>query len=141
MGISGPAALLSLLGSGSILAVTSRQRRCCHIQLRPLFLLALADFLAAAALLGTATMQLLPAPLSVPAYPACPYGRMLVTALPVSLQGFLHSLVYGWMRENFRREVLGRTRTLQRPRGLSAFYDESLGLFPELPPPVPGAAP
>ncbi|XP_074997382.1 uncharacterized protein LOC142078565 isoform X3 [Calonectris borealis] len=27
-----PASLLSLLGSGSVLAVTSRQRRCCHIQ-------------------------------------------------------------------------------------------------------------
>ncbi|XP_074997373.1 uncharacterized protein LOC142078565 isoform X2 [Calonectris borealis] len=74
-----PASLLSLLGSGSVLAVTSRQRRCCHIQLRPLFLLALADFLAAAVLLSTATIQLLPAPLFIPAYAACPYGLMLAT--------------------------------------------------------------
>ncbi|XP_077639296.1 uncharacterized protein LOC116184375 [Lonchura striata] len=99
----------SLLGSGSVLAVTSWQGRCCHIQvsatglwqcpcchiqvsvtglwqyhcchiqLRPLFLLALADFLGATALLGTGTIPLLPAPLSVPAYAACPYGRMLTT--------------------------------------------------------------
>ncbi|KAM6100986.1 transmembrane protein 116-like [Pterocles gutturalis] len=74
-----PASLLSLLGSGSVLAVTSRRGRCCHVQLRPLFLLALADFLAAAVLLGTATIQLLPAPLFVPAYAACPYGQMLAT--------------------------------------------------------------
>lgn len=48
-------------------------------QLRPVFLLALADFLGATALLGTGTIPLLPAPLSVPAYAACPYGRMLTT--------------------------------------------------------------
>ncbi|XP_019325794.1 PREDICTED: uncharacterized protein LOC103893354 [Aptenodytes forsteri] len=80
-----PASLLSLLGSGSVLAVTSRQRRCCHIQLRPLFLLALADFLAAAVLLSTATIQLLPAPLFIPAYAACPYGLMLATLRPLFL--------------------------------------------------------
>ncbi|OPJ71473.1 hypothetical protein AV530_014861 [Patagioenas fasciata monilis] len=74
-----PASLLSLLGSGSVLAVTSRRGRCCHIQLRPLFLLALADLLAAAAVLSTATIQLLPAPLFVPAYAGCPYGLMLAT--------------------------------------------------------------
>ncbi|TRZ11928.1 hypothetical protein HGM15179_015169 [Zosterops borbonicus] len=262
-------------------------------QLRPLFLLALADFLGAAALLGTGTIPLLPAPLSVPAYAACPYGRMLTTtsyavsflmvvvyayeshrtvlggrarppaalqagvgqnagleekiifllylllvlgccsllyrrvrlrcrgkaalpllslgdnggsgagsgrsvsrasfnfqlvfllcwapaflltilsfssispaslfvlyvstgpeplslcpqalsvslqgpeplslcpqALSVSLQGFLHSLVYGWMRENFRREVLARSPALHSPEGLKAFYDDSLGADP-----------
>ena len=48
-------------------------------QLRPLFLLALADFLAAGTLLSTAAIQLLPAPLFIPAYAACPYGRMLAT--------------------------------------------------------------
>lgn len=61
--------------------------RCCQpeltpcpgSQLRPLFLLALADFLAAAVLLSTATIQLLPAPLFIPAYAACPYGLMLAT--------------------------------------------------------------
>ncbi|KAL2308847.1 hypothetical protein Nmel_005017, partial [Mimus melanotis] len=31
-GVTLPAALLSLLGSGSVLAVTSWQGRCCHIQ-------------------------------------------------------------------------------------------------------------
>ncbi|XP_053930998.1 transmembrane protein 116-like [Cuculus canorus] len=88
------ASLLSLLGSGSILAVTSWQRRCCHIQLRPLFLLALADFLAAAVLLSTATIQLLPAPLFIPAYAACPYGTMLATTFySVS---FLMVIVYAY---------------------------------------------
>lgn len=52
---------------------------CPGSQLRPLFLLALADFLAAAVLLSTATIQLLPAPLFIPAYAACPYGLMLAT--------------------------------------------------------------
>ncbi|XP_051629710.1 uncharacterized protein LOC127463835 [Manacus candei] len=96
----------SLLGSGSVLAVASRQRRCCHIQLRPLALLALADFLGAAALLGTATLQLLPAPLSVPAYAACPYGRMLVTTFySVS---FLMVVVYAY--ESYRTVLGGRAR-------------------------------
>ncbi|XP_054056042.1 uncharacterized protein LOC128908985 isoform X3 [Rissa tridactyla] len=89
-----PASLLSLLGSGSVLAVTSRRRRCCHIQLRPLFLLALADFLAAAALLGTATIQLLPARLFIPAYAACPYGRMLATTFYAV--SFLMVVVYAY---------------------------------------------
>ncbi|GAB0175398.1 transmembrane protein 116-like [Grus japonensis] len=153
-------------------------------ELRPLFLLALADFLAAAVLLSMAVIQLLPAPLFVPAYAACPYGLMLATtfyavsflmvvvyayeayrtihgwrawhvaalqyvgrkdvglegkiifflylllvlscctALTVSLQGFLHSLVYGWLRQNFRQEAVGKRPSLQ------AFYDESLGAVP-----------
>ncbi|XP_072712566.1 uncharacterized protein [Ciconia boyciana] len=89
-----PASLLSLLGSGSVLAVTSRRRRCCHIQLRPLFLLALADFLAAAVLLSTATIQLLPAPLFIPAYAACPYGLMLATTFYAA--SFLMVVVYAY---------------------------------------------
>ncbi|KAM4783441.1 transmembrane protein 116-like [Cyanocitta cristata] len=105
-GVTLPAALLSLLGSGSVLAVTSWQGRCCHIQLRPLFLLALADFLAATALLGTGTIPLLPAPLSVPAYAACPYGRMLTTtSYAVS---FLMVVVYAF--ESHRAVLGGRAR-------------------------------
>ncbi|XP_063253283.1 uncharacterized protein LOC134550478 isoform X5 [Prinia subflava] len=105
-GVTVPAALLSLLGSGSVLAVTSWQGRCCHIQLRPLFLLALADLLGAAALLGTGTIPLLPAPLSVPAYAACPYGRMLTaTAYAVSL---LMVVVYAY--ESHRTVLGGRAR-------------------------------
>ncbi|XP_075598935.1 uncharacterized protein LOC142600017 [Balearica regulorum gibbericeps] len=88
------ASVLSLLGSGSVLAVTSRQRRCCHIQLRPLFLLALADFLAAAVLLSMAVIQLLPAPLFVPAYAACPYGLMLATTFYAV--SFLMVVVYAY---------------------------------------------
>eukprot|EP00075_Anas_platyrhynchos_P028502 XP_027317755.1 uncharacterized protein LOC106017618 [Anas platyrhynchos] len=89
-----PALLLSLVGSASVLAVTSRRRRCCHIQLRPLFLLALADFLAAAVLLSTATIQLLPAPLFIPAYAACPYGLMLATTFYAV--SFLMVVVYAY---------------------------------------------
>ncbi|XP_031961586.1 uncharacterized protein LOC116442552 isoform X1 [Corvus moneduloides] len=81
-------------------------RRCCHIQLRPLFLLTLADFLAATALLGTGTIPLLPAPLSVPAYAACPYGRMLTTtSYAVS---FLMVVVYAF--ESHRTVLGGRAR-------------------------------
>ncbi|XP_059703658.1 uncharacterized protein LOC132327950 isoform X4 [Haemorhous mexicanus] len=105
-GVTLPAALLSLLGSGSVLAVTSWQGRCCHIQLRPLFLLALADFLGATALLGTGTIPLLPAPLSAPAYAACPYGRMLTTtSYAVS---FLMVVVYAY--ESHRTVLGGRAR-------------------------------
>ncbi|CAN8210420.1 unnamed protein product [Coccothraustes coccothraustes] len=105
-GVTVPAALLSLLGSGSVLAVTSWQGRCYHIQLRPLFLLALADFLGAAALLGTGTIPLLPAPLSAPAYAACPYGRMLTTtSYAVS---FLMVVVYAY--ESHRTVLGGRAR-------------------------------
>ncbi|XP_068045409.1 uncharacterized protein [Anomalospiza imberbis] len=105
-GFALPAALLSVLGSGSVLAVTSWQGRCCHIQLRPLFLLALADFLGAAALLGTGTIPLLPASLSVPAYAACPYGRMLATtSYAVS---FLMVVVYAY--ESHRTVLGGRAR-------------------------------
>nr|XP_047908602.1 uncharacterized protein LOC106048857 isoform X1 [Anser cygnoides] len=89
-----PALLLSLVGSASVLAVTCRRRRCCHIQLRPLFLLALADFLAAAVLLSTATIQLLPAPLFIPAYAACPYGLMLATTFYAV--SFLMVVVYAY---------------------------------------------
>ncbi|KAK2519361.1 hypothetical protein Q9966_013988 [Columba livia] len=234
-------------------------------QLRPLFLLALADLLAATAVLSTATIQLLPAPLFVPAYAACPYGLMLATtfyavsflmvvvyayeayrtvhgwrawpvaalqyvgrkdvglegkiifflylllvlscctllyrrvklrcqrnagapllglerdgfagrsvrsvsqvshnfqlvfllcwapaflltllsftsikpasvyvlyvatAVTVPLQGFLHSLVYGWLRQNFRQEAAGETPSPQPRRGLQPFYDEALGTVP-----------
>ncbi|XP_071274536.1 uncharacterized protein [Agelaius tricolor] len=75
-------------------------------QLRPLFLLALADFLGATALLGTGTIPLLPAPLSVPAYAACPYGRMLTTtSYAVS---FLMVLVYAY--ESHRTVLGGRAR-------------------------------
>ncbi|XP_065524289.1 uncharacterized protein LOC136008640 isoform X4 [Lathamus discolor] len=98
-----PASLLSLLGSGSVLAVTSWRRRCCHIQLRPLCLLALADLLAAASVLGTATIQVLPAPVFIPAYAACPYGWMLATTfyaisfLMVVVYAFeSYRMVHGW---------------------------------------------
>ncbi|XP_068024235.1 uncharacterized protein [Melanerpes formicivorus] len=93
-----PASLLSLLGSGSILAATFWHRRCCHIQLRALFLLALADFLVASTLLAMASIQLLPPRLFVPAYAACPYGLMLATTF-YSIS-FLMVVVYAY--ESYR---------------------------------------
>lgn len=51
-------------------------------------------------------------------------------ALTVPLQGFLHSLVYGWLRQNFRQEAVGESPSLQHRWGLKAFYDESLGAVP-----------
>ncbi|XP_074684260.1 uncharacterized protein LOC141924868 isoform X2 [Strix aluco] len=63
--------------------------------------------------------------------PASVFALYVTTALTVSLQGFLHSLVYGWLRQNFRREVVGkRPSPQQRHRGLKAFYDDSLGPIP-----------
>ncbi|KAF4805099.1 hypothetical protein TURU_002222 [Turdus rufiventris] len=62
--------------------------------------------------------------------PASLFVLYVSTALSVSLQGFLHCLVYGWMRENFRREVLARSPSLHSPGGLKAFYDDSLGAVP-----------
>lgn len=54
---------------------------------------------------------------------SCPPSQALTT----SLQGFLHSLAYGWLRRNFRREAVGQRPSLQHHRGLQGFYDESLG--------------
>ena len=54
----------------------------------------------------------------------------LSQALTVSLQGFLHSLVYGWLRQNFRQEAVGERPSLRHRRGLEPFYDESLGAVP-----------
>ncbi|XP_058718343.1 uncharacterized protein LOC131591549 [Poecile atricapillus] len=62
--------------------------------------------------------------------PASLFVLYVSTALSVSLQGFLHSLAYGWMRENFRRDVLLRSRSRHSPEGLKAFYDLSLGAAP-----------
>ncbi|XP_040979455.1 uncharacterized protein LOC115341765 isoform X4 [Aquila chrysaetos chrysaetos] len=62
--------------------------------------------------------------------PASVFFLYVATALTVSLQGFLHSLVYGWLRQNFRQEAVGTRPSLQHHRGLKAFYDESLGAVP-----------
>ncbi|KAJ7329408.1 hypothetical protein JRQ81_015582 [Phrynocephalus forsythii] len=50
----------------------------------------------------------------------------VAVALTVSLQGLLHSLVYGWLRQNFREEVTGEQLPLRCPLDLKAFYDDSL---------------
>ncbi|KAG9340028.1 hypothetical protein JZ751_022139 [Albula glossodonta] len=49
----------------------------------------------------------------------------VIQALTVSLQGLLDSIVYGWLRRNFREAALGeRMPLLATPP--KAFYDESL---------------
>lgn len=85
---------LSLVGSSSVLAVATLRRRCFHSQLRPLFLLSLADFLAALVLIITAAIQLLPAQLFVLAYEFCPYGLML--AMMFYAISFLMVIVYAY---------------------------------------------
>ncbi|XP_070803834.1 transmembrane protein 116-like [Pituophis catenifer annectens] len=67
---------LSLLGSGSILAMAVRRRQCCCDQLRPLVLLSLADFLGAAVLIPTMALHLLPTQHFGAAHGFCLYGRM-----------------------------------------------------------------
>ncbi|XP_074832705.1 uncharacterized protein LOC142001402 isoform X3 [Carettochelys insculpta] len=85
---------LSLIGSSSVLAVTTRRRRCFHSQLLPLFLLSLADCLAALVLIITAAIQLLPAQLFIQAYEFCPYGLML--AMMFYAVSFLMVIVYAY---------------------------------------------
>ncbi|CAM5084269.1 unnamed protein product [Natator depressus] len=82
---------LSLVGSSSVLAVSTLRRRCFHSQLLPLFLLSLADFLAALVLIITAAIQLLPAQLFVLAYEFCPYGLMLAM---VSTDGMFYAISF-----------------------------------------------
>ncbi|KAM6436379.1 uncharacterized protein PHA67_023605 isoform 8-T8 [Liasis olivaceus] len=50
----------------------------------------------------------------------------VATALTAPLQGFLHSLAYGWLRGNFRRELAGERLPLHCSPGLKAFYEDSL---------------
>ncbi|XP_050809135.1 transmembrane protein 116-like isoform X2 [Gopherus flavomarginatus] len=88
------ASSLSLVGSSSVLAVATIRGRCFHSQLRPLFLLSLADFLAALVLIITASIQLLPAQLFVLAYEFCPYGLML--AMMFYAISFLMVIVYAY---------------------------------------------
>ncbi|XP_064417183.1 uncharacterized protein SI:DKEY-30C15.2 [Latimeria chalumnae] len=86
---------LSLLGSGSVFAVTVVKGRCFNDQVRPLVQLALADFLAAAAaLLSMAIIQLLPPHLFIFAYYLCPYGVIL--AMMFYNVSFLMVMVYAY---------------------------------------------
>ncbi|KAH1185477.1 hypothetical protein KIL84_018226 [Mauremys mutica] len=60
--------------------------------------------------------------------PTSIFALHVAMALTMSLQGLLHSLVYGWLRQNFRQEALGETLPLRYYPGLKAFYDESFGV-------------
>ncbi|EMP29202.1 hypothetical protein UY3_13682 [Chelonia mydas] len=60
--------------------------------------------------------------------PASIFALHVAMALTMSLQGLLHSLVYGWLRQNFRQEALGETLPLRYYPGLKACYDESFGV-------------
>ncbi|XP_074980711.1 uncharacterized protein LOC125625375 isoform X2 [Caretta caretta] len=60
--------------------------------------------------------------------PASIFALHVAMALTMSLQGLLHSLVYGWLRQNFRQEALGETLPLRYYPGLKACYEESFGV-------------
>ncbi|XP_075780304.1 transmembrane protein 116-like isoform X3 [Pelodiscus sinensis] len=113
---------LSLLGSSSVLAVAALRGRCFSSQLRPLFLLSLADFLAALVLIITAAIQLLPARLFIRAYEFCPYGLML--AMMFYAVSFLMVIVYAYEANRALRgwrvarvtAVQDRRRCMERAR-------------------------
>ncbi|KAG6922989.1 transmembrane protein 116-like, partial [Chelydra serpentina] len=110
------ASSLSLVGSSSVLAVSTLRRRCFHSQLRPLFLLSLADFLAALVLISTAAVQLLPAQLFVLAYEFCPYGLML--AMMFYAVSFLMVIVYAYeVNRTIRGWRVTHGTALQERRG------------------------
>ncbi|XP_043944506.1 transmembrane protein 116-like isoform X2 [Protopterus annectens] len=54
------------------------------------------------------------------------YGLYIIQALTMSLQGFLDSLVYGWLRRNFREVATGERIRLLDNLTQRAFYDESV---------------
>ncbi|XP_070610740.1 LOW QUALITY PROTEIN: uncharacterized protein, partial [Erythrolamprus reginae] len=54
------------------------------------------------------------------------FPLLVATALTAPLQGFLHSLVYGWLRGGFRQEVAGERLPLYCSPGLKASFDDSL---------------
>nr|XP_020659414.1 uncharacterized protein LOC110084416 isoform X2 [Pogona vitticeps] len=85
---------LSLLGSGSILGAAVRRRRCCHDQLRPLFLLSLSDFLAALPLISAAAAHFLPAQVFISARAWCP--SLLRLGMMFYAISFLMVIVYAY---------------------------------------------
>ncbi|XP_029472722.1 transmembrane protein 116-like isoform X2 [Rhinatrema bivittatum] len=84
----------SLIGSGSVIIASVARKRCFADQVRALFLLSLADFLAAAVLVSTGIIQLLPAPLFILVYEICPYGLLL--AMMFYAVSFLMAIVYAY---------------------------------------------
>ncbi|KAG8138597.1 hypothetical protein E2320_004475 [Naja naja] len=54
------------------------------------------------------------------------FPLLVATALTAPLQGFLHSLVYGWLRGSFRQEVAGERLPLYCSPDLKAAFDDSL---------------
>ncbi|XP_032077935.1 uncharacterized protein LOC116511820 [Thamnophis elegans] len=54
------------------------------------------------------------------------FPLLVATALTAPLQGFLHSLVYGWLRGSFRQEVAGERLPLYCSPDLKASFDDSL---------------
>ncbi|XP_033017515.1 uncharacterized protein LOC117053662 [Lacerta agilis] len=63
--------------------------------------------------------------------PAFLFSLYVAVALTISLPGFLHSLVYGWLRQNFRREVTGEQVPLLGHLDQKAFYEDSLAICRE----------
>ncbi|XP_078533969.1 transmembrane protein 116-like [Lissotriton helveticus] len=85
---------LSLLGSGSVIAVSLAMRKCFKDEVRPLFMLSLSDFLAGSFLVSTAVIELLPIQLYINSYSYCTYGVML--ALMFYAVSYLMVVVYAF---------------------------------------------
>nr|XP_033813965.1 transmembrane protein 116-like isoform X2 [Geotrypetes seraphini] len=107
---------LSLTGSASVIVASLLRKRCFTDPVRALFLLSLADFSAAAILIVTAIIQLLPAALFILVYEICPYGLFL--AMMFYAISFLMAIVYacethqmvkGW-RSSFASYLQGGRR-------------------------------
>nr|XP_033813966.1 transmembrane protein 116-like isoform X3 [Geotrypetes seraphini] len=106
----------SLTGSASVIVASLLRKRCFTDPVRALFLLSLADFSAAAILIVTAIIQLLPAALFILVYEICPYGLFL--AMMFYAISFLMAIVYacethqmvkGW-RSSFASYLQGGRR-------------------------------
>lgn len=85
---------LSLLGSGSVIAVSLAMRKCFKDEVRPLFMLSLSDFLAGSFLISTAVIELLPVSLYIESYNYCIYGVML--ALMFYAVSYLMVVIYAY---------------------------------------------
>ncbi|KAG2460407.1 TM116 protein, partial [Polypterus senegalus] len=56
------------------------------------------------------------------------FALYIIQAFTMSLQGFLDSIAYGWLRRNFRQVALGERSPILLASNARPFYDESLTL-------------
>ncbi|XP_069085520.1 transmembrane protein 116-like [Pleurodeles waltl] len=103
---------LSLIGSGSVIAVSLAKKKCFKVEVRPLFILSLSDFLAGFFLVSTAVIELLPQRLYVGSYSFCTYGIML--ALMFYAVSYLMVVVYAFEVHRAVRNIRNaRASTIQ----------------------------